>query len=116
MDSKMTTRSSIVMRTEADQLMGDILKGSIKHQETVGTMKMIIDLQEEKIQLLLSHMSKLFNTLEHAFDSDESIFVNDELSEIVDAIKSAGIIIPYMQKKRQYWIEKMETRINDLPY
>lgn len=108
------------MREEANASMDTIntlvLELSIRHQKTVAVMQQSIDVKQEMINILLSHMGNMFNTLEGAFDSDESIFVNDELIEIVDAIKSAGIIAPEIQKKRQYWIEKMETRINDLPF
>lgn len=110
------TRSSIAMREEANNLMNNILKGSIKYQETVVNAKLLVDLKEERIQKLTDHIHNLVSILDQAFDSDESIFANEELEQIVDALKYASIARPDILKGRTGWVEKMETRINDLPY
>jgi hypothetical protein len=112
----MTTRSSIQLRADADSAMNNLLQTSIKHTETIAQAKALIDMKEEKIQLLLGHMRNLFNILHEAFDSDESIFVDDELREIVDAIKTAGIINPDILQDRRFWVERMNEQINKLPY
>lgn len=96
--------------------MNNILLGSITHEKTVAALQKTIQVKEEMIGILLDHMGNLFNTLEQAYDSDEKIFVEDELREIVDAIKSAGILKPEMLSNRQGWIEKMNENINSLPY
>lgn len=104
------------MRNEANELMNDILRGSITHEKTVAALQKTIEVKEEMISILLDHMGNLFNTLEQAYDSDEKIFVADELAEIVDAIKSAGLLNTDIRTKREGWIEKMNENINSLPY
>lgn len=111
----MTTRSSIAMRKEANHL-NDLLQASVKHQNTLSQAQMVINLKEERIQKLVGHIHTLMMTIEARFDSDESVFANEELEEIVDALKYAAIVKPEILKNRTRWIEKMETRINDLPY
>jgi hypothetical protein len=110
-----TTRSSIAMREEANHL-NDLLQASVRHQNTLSQAQMVINLKEERIQKLTDHIHNLMSILDQAFDSDESIFVNEELEQIVDALKYASIARPDIMKGRTGWIEKMETRINDLPY
>lgn len=104
------------MRNEANEIMNNILQASITHEKTVAALQKTIAVKEEMIGILLDHMSLLFNTLEGAYDSDESIFAADELAEIVDAIRAAGMLKPEIRIKREGWIDKMNDNINSLPY
>lgn len=112
----MTTRTSIQMRNEANELMNNILQASVTHEKTVAALQKTIEVKEQMIGILLDHMGNLFNTLQEAYDSDEKIFVDDELAEIVDAIRAAGMLKPEIRIKREGWIEKMNDNINSLPF